>query len=125
VSTWSDHLKKTSSARIVDHGNGVIVHGSGEPLLSVLDVLGADLSDIFVIGFNDKCGSLVVPTREKAEALTELMRPAYGVESKPSGPNWSVTYDQRNLDGSIDSHFVVNVTLKDGTVVMRDGKWVQ
>jgi hypothetical protein len=127
MSAWSDRLMQGSRARIVDHGNGVVVHGSGEPVLSVLDVLGAELEDIFVIGINDRCGSLVVPTQEKAERLGVLMNPAYKVKIKAPerGTNWKVDYDQRNLDGTVDSNFIINVTLKDGRVVMKDGKWIE
>ena len=59
------------------HGNGVIVHGSMEPVLSVLDVRGFDLRDLFLIGFNDNCGSIVVETESRARNIEDALEPAY------------------------------------------------
>ncbi|MFE0470528.1 hypothetical protein ACFW2V_02780 [Streptomyces sp. NPDC058947] len=117
---WAGQWTKT-------HANGVVTHGSTEPILTVLDVRGVELRDLFLIGFNDNCGSIIVPTEERANEIKEALEPAYAVHVAFMGRNacWEAKYDRRELDGSTPSWLVRDIAMEDGTVVMRDGRWVR
>lgn len=107
------------------HPNGVVTHGSTEPILTVLDVRGVELRDLFLIGFNDNCGSIITPTEERANEIKDALEPAYQVGVSFMGRDaWEAKFDRRELDGSVSSWLVRDITLRDGTVVMRDGRWV-
>lgn len=111
------------------HANNVVVHGASEPVLTVLDVRGFDVRELFVIGFNENCGSIVVDSYERAMAVRDALEPAYRVKVKPfpvCDGDWSADYDRRELDGSVpDSWLITNVVLTDGRQVMKNGKWTR
>jgi hypothetical protein len=65
------------------HPNHVYTHGSMEPVLSVLDVRGFELRDLFLIGFNDSCGTLVLPTESRAENAAAALEPAFATKVQP------------------------------------------
>ena len=107
------------------HPNGLVTFGATEPILTVLDVCGFELRDMFLIGFNDNCGSIVFPTEERANEAKAVLEPAYRVKVWAERGQWFAEYDRRELDGSVPSWLVRDITLKDGTVVMRDGRWTR
>jgi len=105
--------------------NNVVVHGATEPILTVLELGGFEIRDLFLIGFNPDCGSVIVDSEQRAREASAALEPAYAtkVEVVDYG-DWEVTYDRRDLDGSEPSRFITGVTLTDGTVVMKDGRRV-
>ncbi|GAA2264605.1 hypothetical protein GCM10010232_65920 [Streptomyces amakusaensis] len=109
------------------HPNGVYTHGSLQPVLSILDVRGFELRDLFLIGINDDCGTIVLPTESRAENAAAALEPAYATTVKPFGPSgetWGVDYTRRASDGTVLSAFITDLTLKDGRQVIKDGRWV-
>lgn len=120
---WSDRFLGSKFTK--EHANGVVTHGATEPVLTVLDVRNFDVRDLFLIGFNDHCGSIMVETRERAESIKEALEPAYAVTiEQPEGrPYWEAKFDRQMMDGTTPSWFVRNITMKDGRKVMEDGKW--
>lgn len=121
---WS--AKFTDSKWVKVHADGVVTHGSTEPVLSILDVRGFAVEDLFLIGFNDNCGSILVETESRAQNAAAALEPAYlaKVHQDERG-NWNVVYDRRELDGSVGSHFITDLVLKDGRQVIKDGRWVR
>lgn len=122
-----DMSRYGQSRWVKTHPNGVYSHGSTEPVLSVLDVRGFEVGDLFLIGLNDNCGTIVLPTESRAQNAAAALEPAYATTVKKSGPCnevWAVDYTRRTLDGTELSAFITGLTLKDGTVVIRDGRWV-
>ncbi|MGD9482874.1 hypothetical protein WDH52_06365 [Streptomyces sp. TRM70308] len=114
---------------VTTHPNGVYTHGSTEPVLSVLDVRGFQLHDMFLIGLNDSCGTLVLPTESRAENAAAALEPAFATRVYHFGncageDLWATDFDRRALDGTTLSSFITDLTLKDGSVVIRDGRWV-
>ncbi|WP_411119926.1 hypothetical protein [Streptomyces sp. 058-1L] len=112
------------------HPNTVLTHGSTEPVLSILDVRGFALHDLFLIGFNDNCGTLVLPTESRAENAATALEPAYETRvylfgSRDGEDVWATDYTRRALDGTTLSAFITNLTLKDGCQVIQDGRWVR
>ncbi|WP_331755873.1 hypothetical protein [Streptomyces sp. NBC_01643] len=110
--------------------NGVCTHGSTEPVLSVLDVRGFELHDLFLIAFNDSCGTIVLPTESRAENAAAALEPAFATRvylfgNRDGEDVWATEYTRRDIDGSEPNRFITNVTLKDGNVVLRDGRWVR
>jgi ribosomal protein L23 len=124
VSEWA---QRWSSQWTKTHANGVVTHGSTEPVLTVLDVRGVELRELFLIGFNDNCGSIIVPTEARANEIKAALEPAFQVAVSFMGRDacWEAKYDRRHMDGSVPSWLVREITMKDGTVVMRDGRWVR
>jgi len=127
VSEWS---RRWVSKWTRSHANGVVTHGSTQPILTVLDVRGFELRDLFLIGFNDNCGSIIVPTESRAREVEAALEPAYAVTVSFMGRDgdveaWEAKFDRREMDGSVPSWLVRDIELKDGTVVMRDGRWVR
>jgi hypothetical protein len=125
---WSDTF--AASPHTKAHPNGVVTHGALEPVLTVLEFGGFPLRDLFLIGFNDSCGSIWVETESRAENVAAALEPAYACRAKPHSHGgvtvaWEVTFDRRELDGTVPSHFVTDVTMEDGTVVIKDGRWVR
>ncbi|MYZ39781.1 MULTISPECIES: hypothetical protein [unclassified Streptomyces] len=115
---------------IKTHPNGVYTHGSTEPILSVLDVRGFEVRDLFLIGFNDSCGTLVLPTERRAQNAAAVLEPAFATRvylfgSRDGEDVWATDYTRRALDGTTLSAFITNLTLTDGTVVIRDGRWIR
>lgn len=107
------------------HPNNVVTHGSTEPLLSVLDVCGFEIRDLFLMGINDSCGAVIFPTRERAEEFQQALAFAYRVSIEPLNQgDWKAKYDRREIDGSVPSHLVTDLTLKDGRTAIRNGRWV-
>lgn len=125
MSDWSDRF--ASSTHVKVHENGVVTHGSFEPLMTILELRGFELRDMFLIGFNTNCGSIIVPSEQRANEVQAALEPAYAVTVSFMGREacWEAKYDRRQLDGSVPSWFVRDITMKDGTVVMRDGRWVK
>lgn len=131
MSDWS--RKYADSKWMHLHQNGLVTHGSTSPILQVLDFLGVDIKDMVLIGINDKCGSIIVPTAQRANELSVVMEAAYATKVKQMGrgTDWEVTFDQRDQDGSVRSHFVTEISVKDpdapGGVrtVMKNGKWLK
>lgn len=112
------------------HPNNVHTHGSLEPVLSILDVRGFELRDLFLIGINDNCGSIVLPTQSRAENAAAALEPAYETRvylfgSRDGEDVWATDYTRRALDGTTLSAFITNLTLKDGRQVIKDGRWVR
>ncbi|MFJ6792018.1 hypothetical protein [Streptomyces angustmyceticus] len=66
-----------TSRWVKTHPNGVYTTGSTEPVLSVLDVRGFELRELFLIGINDSCGTLIVPVESRAENAAAALEPAF------------------------------------------------
>lgn len=115
------------------HGNGLVTHGSTQPILTVLDLGGVELEEMYLIGHNDSCGRLHFPTRERAEQAAAVLE-HYGYATtvallgdtpqQQAAGIWGVTYDRRTPDGDVPSHLVTDMTVRDGTQIMRDGRAV-
>ncbi|SHL74612.1 hypothetical protein [Streptomyces yunnanensis] len=118
-------MSKWSCPWATTHANGLVTSGSTEPVLTVLEVRGFQLRDMFLIGFNPDCGSIVVEEEARAWEVKAALEPAYRVTVKrdPDG-DWVADFDRRELDGSVPDWFGRTIALADGTVVMRDGRWV-
>lgn len=108
------------------HANGLVTHGATEPIMTVLDVRGFEIRDMFLIGMNRQCGSIIFPTQGRALEAKAALEPAYAVRVEPfeHTGDWAAIYDQREMDGTVPSWFIRDIALKDGTVVMRDGRWL-
>lgn len=114
---------------VKSHPNDVYTHGSTEPILSILDVRGFELRDLFLIGLNDSCGTLVLPTESRAENAAAALEPAFDTRVHLFGSHdgeevWATDYDRRALDGTTLSSFITDLTLTDGRQVIKDGRWV-
>jgi hypothetical protein len=114
---------------IKTHPDRVYTHGATEPVLSVLDVRGFDLHDLFLIGLNDSCGTLVLPTESRAENAAAALEPAFATRvylfgNRDGEEVWATDYTRRALDGTTLSAFITDLTLKDGKQVIKDGRWV-
>ncbi|MBT2406250.1 MULTISPECIES: hypothetical protein [unclassified Streptomyces] len=112
------------------HPDGVYTHGSMEPVLSVLDVRGFEVRDLFLIGFNDSCGTIVLPDQSRAENAAAALEPAFTTRvylfgNRDGEDVWATDYTRRALDGTTLLCFITDLTLKDGTVAIRDGRWVR
>ncbi|WP_309049078.1 hypothetical protein [Streptomyces sp.] len=96
-------------------------------MLSVLDVRGVALRDLFLIGFNRNCGSIIVPSKERAGEIKAALEPAYKVTVSCMHRDacWQAEFDRRELDGAVPSWLVRDVTLADGSTAMRDGRWIR
>ncbi|MBB1260393.1 hypothetical protein [Streptomyces alkaliterrae] len=117
-----------NSQWVTAHPNGVYTHGFLEPIMTVLDMRGFELHDLFLIGLNDSCGTLVLPTESRAENAAVALEPAYATRvyhfgSRDGEDLWATDYQRRALDGTTLSSVLTDLTLKDGTVVIRDGRW--
>jgi hypothetical protein len=125
MSEWSDRFANSRWTKA--HPNGVVTHGSTEPIMTVLELRGFELRDMFLIGFNDNCGSIVLPTEQRAEEAKAALEPAYQVEVGYMGREgcWEARYDRRHMDGTVPSWFITDITLKDGTKVMENGRWIR
>lgn len=124
-----DMSKFGDSRWVTTHPHNVHTHGALEPVLSVLDVRGFALHDLFLIGLNDSCGTLVLPTESRAENAAAALEPAYETRVYLMGRRdgdevWATDYTRRALDGTALSAFITDLTLKDGRQVIRDGRWV-
>lgn len=111
------------------HPNNVMVLGSYEPVLTVLDLEGAQVKDLLLLGLNDKAGSIIVDSKSRADEISRALEPLYETEVAQRGADrgsdhWWVDFNQRHMDGASGSNFIVNLTLEDGTTVIRDGRWV-
>ncbi|WP_228978441.1 hypothetical protein [Streptomyces sp. DH12] len=112
------------------HPNRVYTVGSTEPVLSVLDVRGFELHDLYLVGLNDSCGTLVLPTESRAQNAAAALEPAFATRvylfgSRDGEDVWATDYTRRALDGTELSCFVTSLTLKDGRQVIKDGRWVR
>ncbi|MFE6743879.1 hypothetical protein [Streptomyces tubercidicus] len=119
-----------TSRWVKTHPNGVYTHGSTEPVLSVLDVRGFELRELFLIGLNDSCGTIVLPSESRAENAAAALEPAFETKVSLFGNRdghdlWATEFTRRALDGTTLSPFITDLTLKDGTVLIRDGRWVR
>ncbi|MCZ1012661.1 hypothetical protein [Streptomyces lydicus] len=119
-----------TSRWVKTHPNGVYTHGSTEPVLSVLDVRGFELRELFLIGINDSCGTLVLPSESRAENAAAALEPAFDTQVHLFGTRdghdlWATKFTRRALDGTTLSPFLTDLTLKDGTALIRDGRWVR
>ncbi|MER6605919.1 hypothetical protein ABT282_08385 [Streptomyces sp. NPDC000927] len=123
MSEWVQRFR--GSRWVKEHPNGVFIHGSTEPILTILDVRGFEIKDLFLIGFNDNCGTIVLPTKRRAEEARAALEPAYLIElSENEKGDWRVKFDRRELDGSVKSHFITDLELKDGRQVIKGGRWM-
>lgn len=121
---WSDRF--LGSKHVKGHADGVVTHGSLEPILTVLEVRGFEVRDLFLIGFNDNCGSIFVETESRAENIKAALEPAYAVEIENTGRgSWSAKFDRREMDGTVPSWLVTDIIMKDGRKVMEKGKWTR
>jgi hypothetical protein len=112
------------------HPNNVHTHGSTEPVLSILDVRCFELHDLLLIGLNDSCGTLVLPSEPRAENAAAALEPAFATQvylfgNRDGEDLWATDYTRRALDGSEPSRFITDLTLKDGRQVTKDGRWVR
>lgn len=125
MSEWSDRF--ASSRWVKSHPNGVVTHGALEPVMTILELRGFELRDMFLIGLNDNCGSILVPSRERADEVKSALEPAYQVEVRSTEREacWEAKYDRRHRDGTVPNGFITDVVLKDGTVAMKDGRWIR
>ena len=120
------HERFVGNKYVQIHENGVVTHGSVEPLMTILELLNVELRDMFIMGLSADCGSVLVPTQRRAAEIREALTPAFDVSLKVlSTGDWEAKYDRRELDGTVPNWFVTDITLKNGTVVMRDGRWVR
>lgn len=121
--------------RVKSLASGVYVFGATEPILSVLDYEGFPIEDFFLIGINDKCGTIIFPSEERARRCAAALEPGHRAQvawlDNPRHPNeWKVSYDLRETDGSVRSHFVTQIAVKDPDapggerIVLKDGRWV-
>jgi hypothetical protein len=122
-----DMSRFATSRWVKTHPNRVYTHGSTEPILSVLDVRGFEVRDLFLIGINDSCGTLIFPDESRADNAAAALEPAFATTVHPFGnPGqglWATDYTRRALDGTTLSAFITDLTLKDGTTAIRDGRW--
>ncbi|WP_086706892.1 hypothetical protein [Streptomyces antimycoticus] len=100
-----DMSKFGKSRWVKSHPNNVYTHGSTEPVLSVLDVRGFELRDLFLIGLNDSCGTIILPTESRAENAAAALEPAYATRAYLFGNRgdedvWATDYTRRALDGT-------------------------
>lgn len=119
-------MQRYRTKRTRDLGNGVIVFGATEPVMTVLDVAGFELRDMFLMGLSDSFGSIIVEGEGRAGELAAKLEPSYRTDIHPARPgtgDWVVNYTQRNLDGSEGGIFR-KIVMKDGTVVMENGRWI-
>ncbi|MFB6805443.1 hypothetical protein [Streptomyces sp. NPDC056387] len=112
------------AARTKTHANGLATFGATEPILTILDVRGFELRDMLLLGLNEDCGSIVVATEERACAAKVALEPAYQVRVRTERGQWFAEYERRQPDGTVPSWMIRTITLKDGTIVMRDGRWI-
>lgn len=118
-------LKYADSKWVQVRPNRVVTHGSTEPVLTVLDVRGFEVRDLFLIGLNADCGSIIVDSESRARNVEAALEPAYAVMVKPyCDGDWVADYTRRDLDGSERDRFFKTIVLKGGRVVMRDGRRV-
>lgn len=118
-------MAKYASRWVRQHPNGVFTHGATQPVLTVLDVQGFEVRDLFLIGLNDDSGSIILPTESRAQNAATALEPAYATKVAPFGPqgqDWAVEYTRRDLNGSAPSRVLTDLTLTDGTVAMRNGR---
>ncbi|WP_432095673.1 hypothetical protein [Streptomyces sp. bgisy100] len=125
-----DMSKFGGSRWVKSHPRNVYTHGSLEPVLSILDVRGFELHDLFLIGLNDSCGTVVLPSESRAENAAAALEPAYETRVYLLGHRdgedvWATDYTRRALDGTSLSAFITDLTLKDGRQVIKDGRWVR
>ncbi|GAA3163623.1 hypothetical protein [Streptomyces ramulosus] len=106
------------------HANNVITTGSTEPVFSLLDLRGFELRDLLLVGLNDSAGSLYLPTEERAKEAVAALEPAFATEVRRLRSMWDVAYTRRALDGTTLSPVITDLTLKDGTAVIRNGRHV-
>ncbi|MEU2789042.1 hypothetical protein [Streptomyces sp. NPDC007100] len=118
-------MKRYESKWTKTHPGGLVTFGATEPVLTVLDVAGFELRDLFLIGISDDCGTIIVADESRARAAAAALEPAFKSIVGPfprSGGDWSVEYTLRDRDGTAPSRFVTDITLTDGTAVMRNGR---
>jgi hypothetical protein len=120
---WSERYAGGKWVKV--HANGVVTCGAAEPVLSVLDVQGFAVEDLFLIGTNESCGAIVLPTESRAGNAAAALEPAYRTKvSRTASGDWEVKYDRRELDGSVGSHLITDLVLKDGRTLIKDGRWI-
>lgn len=118
-------MAKYASRWMRQHPGGVFTHGATQPVLTVLDVSGFQLIDLVLIGLTEDCGSIILPTESRAQNAAAALEPAYATKVLSrgrTGEDWAVEYSRRDLDGSEPLRVLTDVTLTDGTVVLRDGR---
>lgn len=118
-------MRKYENKYTRTHANDVVTFGASEPVLTVLEVRGYELRDLFLIGVNEDCGAVVVATESLAENAATALEPAYRTTVVPFRDDWKVDYSRRDLDGSEPNRFITDIVLKDGTTVLRNGRWVR
>lgn len=117
---WSDKFRTVTWA--CGHENGVVVHGTAEPLLTVLDVTGVPVEDLLVIGLSPDCGTVVVESEERAKVIRQALEPAYAVQVQQDGEgDWCVAYDVRRPDGTARQHFTPEFDFNSGGPAAKDG----
>lgn len=108
-------MAKYASKWVRQHPNGVFVHGASQPVLTVLDVQGFKVRDLFLIGLNDDSGSIILPSESRAENAAAALEPAYAANVTPfgrSGEDWAVEYSRRDLDGSAPARVLTTIVLR-------------
>ncbi|MFD9072824.1 hypothetical protein [Streptomyces lasiicapitis] len=108
------------------HADDLVTFGETQPILSVLDVAGFEVKNLFLIGRNAHCGQIIVESESRAMNIQAALEPAYKVTVKQrANGDWAADYSRRDPDGSAPNRFITNVVLKDGTVALKDGRVVR
>lgn len=96
--------------------NNVAAAGATEPILTVLDVGGFRIRDLFLMGLNKDCGSLIVDSETRATEAQRVLEPAYrtSIRQLPNTGDWELKYDRRDPDGSTPDRFITKVVGNDG-----------
>lgn len=99
-------MLKYANARTRTHPNQVVTFGATEPILTALDVGGFPIRDLFLIGINDLCGSIIVDSEQRAREAAAALQPGYEVKVSPFGPDWAAKYSLRDRDGQAPERLV-------------------
>lgn len=104
------------------HADDVVTFGATQPVLTVLDVGGFEVRDLFLLGASADCGQIIVGSESRALNIEAVLEPAYAVTVRQlTCGDWAADYSRRDRDGGEPDRFITGITLKDGTVAMKDG----
>ncbi|WP_412079013.1 hypothetical protein ACLF6K_37350 [Streptomyces xanthophaeus] len=107
--------KYATNKMVKECAGGVFTFGATQPVLTVLDIAGFALTDLFLIGLSDDSGSIILPTESRAEVAAAALEPAYATTVTPfgrRGEDWAVEYSRRDLDGSAPARVLTNIVFR-------------
>lgn len=83
------------------HENDVVTFGFTEPILTILDVGGFSIENLFLISLEPEVGTILFDTRDRAERAARILEPGYEakVERFDHTTDWSVEYVKRDFEG--------------------------